>query len=151
MQTSPCKDGSDALSYHKGAKGFSLIEVIVTLAIISIVVSMVSVSLANSLQIAKFSALSRAAADEVRVIRARALLDRQNVMIVTDNSPIPDTVMAKIMHLPLPQDWRTEGEAIEITAMGMCLGGKVRMISPQGRQITYAFQPPACIPERVTS
>ena len=131
--------------------GFSLMEVMVTLAIISIVVSLVTASLSNSLQSARFASLSKAAATEVRNYRAKALLLGQSAAIVTDTSAKPSSAIKNIWRLPLPEGWTTEGYAIEISPSGMCLGGKILMINPKGRRALYRFDPPECVPKRVAA
>lgn len=129
--------------------GFSLMEVMVTLAIISIVVSMATVSLSNSLESARFASLSKAAANEVQNFRAKALLLGQNAIIATDTSTLPIAVIDNVWRLPLPEGWSTEGDAIALTPSGMCLGGQILMINPKGRQVMYDFAPPKCTPKRV--
>ena len=122
-----------------------------TLAIISIVVSLTTASLSSSLRSARFSSQSKAAAAEVRNYRARALLLGQSAIIVTDTSTPPDIPIPNVWRLSLPEGWRTEGEAIALTQSGMCLGGKILMISPQGRRALYAFEAPACQPVRIAA
>lgn len=131
--------------------GFSLMEVLVTLAIISIVVSLTTASLSNSLRSARFSSQSKAAAAEVRNYRARALLLGQSAIIATETSDPPAITIPNIWHLPLPEGWRTEGKAIALTPSGMCLGGEILMISPQGRRALYTFEAPECRPQRVAA
>jgi prepilin-type N-terminal cleavage/methylation domain-containing protein len=148
MKTSPCKDSTVGLH---GCAGFSLIEVMVTLAIISIVVSVSTVALSNSLQGARFAAQSKAAVNEMRNFRARALLAGQSAVIITDTSADPSAFIQNIWRLPLPEDWRVEGEAIDISASGMCLGGDLTITGPHGRRVEYRFSPPQCIPERIAA
>ncbi len=124
-------------------------EVMVTLAIISLVVSIAIASLSTSMESARFSSLSKAAAAEMRNFRAKALLMGQSAIIVTDTADASKTGIENIWRLPLPDDWRTEGDAIGITPSGLCLGGQIRMISPSGRQALYEFSPPKCIPQRL--
>jgi len=131
--------------------GYSLMEVLVTLAIISIVVSLSTASLSSSLQSARFSSQSKAAAAEVRSFRAKALLLGQNAIIATETSAPPETTILNVWHLSLPEGWRTEGEAIAMTPSGMCLGGEILIISPQGRRALYRFTAPECRPVRVAA
>lgn len=145
----PCTNLHTSAAQTNG--GFSLMEVMVTLAIISIVVSLTTASLSSSLQSARFSSQSKAAAAEVRNYRAKALLLGQSAVIVTDTSDPPDTAIANVWHLSLPKGWRTEGEAIALTPSGMCLGGRILMINPQGRRALYDFSAPECRPLRVAA
>ncbi len=131
--------------------GFSLLEVLVTLAIIGLIVSLATVSLSSSLESARFSSTAKAAAAEVRTLRARALLRGQSAVIITDTSAEPSASIANVWRVSLPEDWRTEGSAIGITPSGMCLGGEITIISPKGRRAIYAFAPPDCLPIRQTT
>jgi prepilin-type N-terminal cleavage/methylation domain-containing protein len=144
-------DQRKLIARETGIDGFSLMEIMVTLAIISIVVSLVTASLSNSLQSARFAALTKAAVAEVRNYRAKALLSGQSAVIVTDTSASPSKSIKNIWRLPLPPKWTTEGAAIEISPSGMCLGGEILMINPRGRRALYRFDPPECIPKRVAA
>lgn len=150
MPTSPCSFAMNTASGNRNA-GFSLLEVMVTLAIIGIIVTMATVSLSSSLESARFSSISKAAADQVRTLRARALLRGQNATIITNTAAKPSAAIVNVWQLSLPQNWRTEGAAIDITASGMCLGGQITIISPKGRRAMYAFAPPYCLPVRLTT
>ncbi|MDQ7018983.1 MAG: prepilin-type N-terminal cleavage/methylation domain-containing protein [Robiginitomaculum sp.] len=144
-------DQQHMIATAPGNTGFSLMEVMVTLAIISIVVSLATASLSNSLQSARFASLSKAAATEVRNYRAKALLLGQSAVIVTDTSEPPTETIRNVWRLSLPKGWKTQGDAIEITPSGMCLGGEILMINPKGRRALYRFAPPECIPKRVAA
>lgn len=126
-------------------------EVMITLAIISIVVSIATVNLSGSLQGARFASQSKAAAREIVNYRAKALLLGQSAAIVTDTSfPLPDNI-SNIWRLPLPDGWNIQGNAIMISPSGMCLGGHIRLIGPHGRKADYDFAPPNCTPERIAA
>jgi len=144
-------DQQHRIATAPGNAGFSLMEVMVTLAIISIVVSLATASLSNSLQSARFASLSKAAAAEIRNYRAKALLLGQSGAVVTDTSEPPSPAIQNIWRLSLPKGWKTQGEAINMTPSGMCLGGEILMISPHGRQALYRYEPPQCIPVRVAA
>ncbi len=152
MPIFPCKALASATTtlprQTQAPNGFSLLEVLVTLAIISVIVSVTTVSLSSNLEGARFSSEAKAAVAQIRNYRARALLMGQSTVVVTDTSEEPSEFINNVWRLALPEGWHTEGQAIGITASGMCLGGRVMIVGPTGRRATYTFSPPDCIPKR---
>lgn len=127
--------------------GFSLLELIVVLAIMSILLSLVSVRLFQSIEQANFVKSSRTAISSLQSVRARASLDRNSYLIVTDNSQIrerPGYDEDQIRYFDLPDGIAVYGEPIEILGSGFCKGGRLRFESESGQAVTFDLEAPDC-------
>jgi len=131
--------------------GFSLLELLVVLAIMSIVLSLAGARMFSSLESTRFFRTADAAVADVIRLRAEAMLGNESLTLITDSTPAESAADAPRKHrrLNVPAGWRVSGAPVTISAAGVCGGGQLRLQSPQGRQIDYRLSPPKCTPERL--
>lgn len=133
--------------------GFSLLEMLVVLAIMGLVLSLVGVRLARSVESTRFVRQSEANLDHITKFRAEALLKRKALFVVSPQTPkivtrnIPKDA---IRVLPFEKNWDVDGDIIRITPSGLCLGGKLDITGPAGRKAQYELVPPLCTMKRNT-
>lgn len=131
--------------------GFSLLEMLVVLAIMALMLSIISTGMARTLESARFDRVSEAAMADIRLLRTRAMLDKQPVWLVPfgDENVQTGFQSSRVKRLDLPEGWVSRGEIIAISSAGMCRGGQVSIESAEGRKAFYKLIPPRCEPERV--
>lgn len=131
--------------------GFSLLELLVVLAIMSIVLSLAGVRMLNSLDGARFNRTADAAVADLLILRADAMLGGHALVLLTDTARVDNDIIPpdKQRRLALPQGWRVEGDAITVSATGVCGGGRLRLVGPTGRRIDYVLTPPKCTATRL--
>ena len=127
--------------------GFSLLEVLVVLAIMGLMLSVVSVRLVRTAESVQFTKTADAIISDVVILRAKAVLNDEARILVTDESrvqqlPKAQKKMARLFNLP--EGWRAEGDDIFISRTGVCIGGAVTFEDETGRKINYDLQPPMC-------
>ena len=135
---------------HKQA-GFSLLELLVVLAIMGLMLSVISVRLIHTIESAYFNRTADAAIADVLILRAEAVLENERRLLITDTSRIEqlnDVEKKAIRRLELPKDWRSEGDPIHISHTGTCLGGEITVLNDEGRRVIYKLSPPKCIARR---
>ncbi len=133
------------------SSGFSLLEMLIVLAILGILLSLVSVRLVNSLESARFVKTSENAISDIRLIRLRAMLDMKDVEIHSSskiNRPLPIEQNKVIKFLDVPKDWNVAGDILYISKAGTCSGGTMTISDNNGRRAIYYMSPPKCNAER---
>ena len=127
--------------------GFSVLEMLVVLVIMGLMLSLVGARMMTSLDATRFARTVDAAAADIRLIRADAMLTREPRYIVTDtsmrSSDLDAIPKAHIRALSVPADWRVAGGTIYIAPSGVCTGGTLR-ITGGGRMADYAVTAPKC-------
>lgn len=134
-------------------QGFSLLELMVVLAIMGIMLSLVGARLNENIEGSRFIRTSEAAMADVLMVRADAIMNAQ------PRSLIPHSTRAKklegrraenMRRFDVPEGWRVEGEIIEISPSGVCSGGVLAVTNPQGRRVVFRLRAPRCTPERLS-
>lgn len=127
--------------------GFSLLEMLVVLAIMAVALSVVGASMMRSIEATRFARSADAAIASLLSLRADAMLASEARVILPDNansqarSHFPQTTQRR---LAMPAGWRAEGDIIQISPSGICKGGAVRLYNAGGRFRDYALLPPKC-------
>lgn len=134
--------------------GFSVLEMLVVLVIMGLMLSLVGARMMTSLDATRFARTVDAAAADIRLIRADAMLTRQPRYIVTDksmrSSELENIPKSHIRALTVPSDWRVAGGTIYIAPSGVCTGGQIR-ITGGGRAADYAITAPKCAVTRIAA
>lgn len=133
-------------------EGFSLLEILVVLAIMGLLLSVVSVRMFAMIDSTRFIRETELALSALKAHRAEALLRKHPVLIVTDT---PDTDAVKninsdyIRTFTIEETWSVEGPPVKITSGGVCTGGPLTFKDNNGREISYSLALPNCQPERI--
>jgi len=127
--------------------GFSLLEILVVLALMGIMLSVVSVRLVGTAESVYFKKTADDIMANILPLRANAILnDEPRILTLTANSvqrlPLSQRKIARPINLP--EGWRVEGDDIFISKTGVCFGGDITLSDNTGRRASYKFVPPAC-------
>lgn len=131
--------------------GFSLLEVMVSLAILALAVAIVLPSLSASLASASRQAVRADLARQIVEYRLRAH-DLSVALVLADPSPFvrgeaSDKAQALQVHLSLPAGWRYRvRHPIIFSQDSDCSGGDVILEHDGGEQMTIALEPGQCLP-----
>ena len=134
-------------TYHHKQEGFSLIEILVVLAIMGVMLSLVSVNLVRTISSVRFVKTSEAAIADIKLMRAEAMLNRESRIMLTQDTQI--NTVAKMNQTQLrsynvPEGWIVKGAPIKILKSGACLGGTISFTSPEGRFAEFTLVAPKC-------
>lgn len=132
--------------------GFSLLELLVVLAIMSVMLSLAGATMIKNIESTRFARTADAVMAEVLTIRADAVLTGAPRVIVSQNRGTPqntDINPAHIRRLSLPNGWQILGDPVQISERGICGGGRLRVIAPSGRRAEYALSAPKCAATRI--
>ena len=127
--------------------GFSLMEILVVLAIMGLMLSVVSVRLVRTIESAYFSKTADAAMADLLLLRADAVLTGQSRILITDTSRLQelnDFQKKTTRRFNLPEGWSANGEQIFISRTGACFGGNIAIADNEGRRAVYTLTPPRC-------
>jgi len=139
---------------RRGDGGFSLLEMLVVLAILGIVLSLAGSRMIGSLESARFARLSDAAMAEILIVRAEAMLSGEPRVIVThtmSRSDIESVPERYLKAFTLPQGWSVAGAPIQIAPSGICKGSALRITSNKRRIADYQLSAPYCEAVRVAA
>lgn len=134
-------------------QGFSLLELMVVLAIMGIMLSLVGVRLNENIESSRFMRTSEAAMADVLMVRAEAIMSAQPRSLIphsAQSETLKDRRAETLRRFDVPRGWRVEGEIIEISPSGVCSGGILAVTNPQGRRMVYRLRAPRCTPERLS-
>jgi len=134
--------------------GFSLLEVVVVLAIMGLILSIVGQRAVQNIESAYFVNTSESVLADVTFWKIDANVNQQpRIIEMTVSAPQNWTEQEKlnIRTLDLPEGWISEGEPIRISSTGMCFGGQVTLEDQNGRRIAYELTPPHCERRRIVS
>jgi len=120
--------------------GYSLLEVIVVVAILAVAGAVATPSLVRTLERQKAHAAVRAADRVMAELRVESF---------TDASPIPTDAVATRLGEAMPEGWSVNllGEPA-FNAAGWCEGGRLVVTSDRGRRWGFALEPGPCRPTR---
>ena len=131
--------------------GFSLLEILIVLAIMGVMLSIAGSRMLSSIESARFSRLVGAAIANIRLIRADAMLTANPRIILTSNQPTSELPPSQWRSLAVPDGWVVIGSQIHIASSGVCLGGNVRIISTDGRFADYEILAQKCEVRRIVN
>ena len=133
--------------------GFSLLEIIVVLAIMALMLSLVGARMVNTIDSNSFIRTSEAAVADVLIVRSDAMLSGEPRSFVT-HSVNEDEMQARglqsLRRFDVPEGWTVEGDVIDISPSGVCTGGYISIKNAQGRKVVFRLSPPKCEPVRVS-
>lgn len=121
------------------------------LAIMGLVLSLVGARMIGNIESQRFIRTAEAAVADVLIIRADAILNAEPRTLITQsrNTGV-DERREFTRRFDIPQDWRVEGDNINISASGVCSGGLIAFTNSQGRRIVYRLDPPRCTAQRLS-
>ena len=146
-------------SLHKKAPnlsveaGFSLLEIIVVLAIMALMLSLVGARMVSAIESNSFIRTSEAAIADILLVRSDAVLSGETRSFVTHSTAAAEMEARDLQSLrrfDVPEDWTVEGDIIDISASGVCSGGYISIQNSQGRKVVFQLSPPKCEPVRVS-
>lgn len=138
----------------KNERGFTLLEVLVVLAIFGIILSLAGARMMGSIESARFARLSDAIMAEVLVVRAEAMLSNEPRVIATQTmsrADIESVPTAYLKRFTLPEGWSVTGAPVHITQSGICQGANLRIMSDKQRIADYLLKPPYCEATRLAA
>lgn len=133
--------------------GFSLLEIMVVLAIMGLMLSLVGARMVNSVESNSFIRTSEAAIADVLLVRSDAMLSGESRSFVTHSAAERDIKARDLQSLrrfDVPENWTVEGDIIDISPSGVCSGGYISISNSQGRKAMFKLTPPKCEPVRVS-
>jgi prepilin-type N-terminal cleavage/methylation domain-containing protein len=125
----------------KSERGFSLIEMIVTLAIMAFALSVTVPPIVRMVEAAAFREGIDLFSREVENIRVQAFIN--GASIIFDPAAPASGPLASARSLAA-QGWTFSGDPIAATALGVCLGGAVTVRTPDERSATLTVSAPDC-------
>ena len=147
----PRKTQRKARKPHQQA-GFSLLEMLVVLAILGVVTTMVSVRMVTSMEASRFARTADASIAHFKTLRAEALMDNISLFVVAKDT-LPADVRAyqsdQLRRFDVPEGWTVAGGGIRISKTGFCQGGRVLLQGPSGRKAEYDVSAPDCHATRI--
>lgn len=132
--------------------GFSLLEIIVVLAIMGLMLSLVGARMINTIESNSFIRTADAAIADILLVRSDAMLNGESRAFVTHsvlNTELDSRNLQSLRRFDVPEDWIVEGQTIDISPSGVCSGGYISIRNSQGRLVVYRLNPPKCNPIRV--
>lgn len=143
-QTYPHKDSSTSES------GFSLLEMLVVLAIMSMLVTLVSPSLISNISSIRFQKTAEASVKELKQFRVRAIIEGKGYVFKSRDTKRDDIISLEQQYFNVPANWSVVGETVKILPSGVCLGGEVTFLDNKSRQVTYFIEDFTCSSRRIT-
>ncbi len=124
-----------------GQHGFSLIELLVAMAIMGVALAVISPSIFRNLDAVRFSTAHDALLREIRALRVRALLEKR----VYAFPPEGEDPFFQLENTP-PEGWTAsvDGDPIYFLETGICLGGTITVTNGKGRFRRTVFAAPDC-------
>lgn len=118
--------------------GFSMLEILVALAIMSVVATLVTVSSISMVESMRERTELKSLVNDIEMYRYVALTRDKQVIVASDAA-------LNAQQLNLLPEWQvTATPAIVFSRHGTCTTGAVKMISPRGRTYDYLLVPQAC-------
>ena len=133
-------------------RGFSLLEILVVLAIMGLLLSVVSVRMFSMIESTQFIRQSEASLADLKRHRADALLGKHGIAVVSNPSDAQTITALPAQYIRVfkhPEGGVIEGAPVFITRGGVCRGGPITFSDGTNRKISYMLQPPNCRPERM--
>lgn len=121
------------------ARGFSLLEILVAMAIMGLLLAVAAPALGRHLEALSFDREADRVLRDVRALRLRALMERREIVFDPET---PETHLG-----PLPERLRLSGDKIVFLSTGACIGGDLTVEAINGRRRDIALTPPRCARE----
>ena len=131
--------------------GFSLLEILVVLAIMSIMMVLVGTRMTSAIEATRFFRTVENAVADVQTIRVQSMLTQYEHILVTEDQSQPsykEWQDVRLISYDVPSDWKVEGDIIKISKRGFCSGGTISFTNPEGRKASYVVLEPSCAAER---
>lgn len=122
-------------------EGFSLLEILVVLAIMALLAAVSAPPLARLLDSAEFRSRTDGAARDISQIRVAAFLQGRPFVFAPD---APEAAPVDSIREMAAQGWLFRGDPIAASTAGVCSGGEITMVAPNGRAATFVFTAPDC-------
>jgi len=132
--------------------GFSLLEILVVLAIMSIMLVFVGTRMTTVIDATRFIRTAESAVADLQTLRVQSMLTQYEHIVVTQDHTIPPLKAwqdVRIISYDVPIDWKVGGDVIIISKHGLCGGGVVSFTSPEGRKVSFNLSAPSCSAERL--
>jgi prepilin-type N-terminal cleavage/methylation domain-containing protein len=117
--------------------GLSLLEIIVAMALLSIVMTLSVQSGAEMLERWQYRAMVKDVRNQIAGLPLKASLERRPVELAS----LPGR------DIGLPEGWTIEEQApLVFSRSGLCSAAEFALIDPSGRRHTFTVNPPDCLP-----
>jgi len=124
--------------------GFSLLEILVVLAIMSILLSIGGSYMLGTMASVRFSQTSDAAISDILLYRHEAYVQGKEYYVVNHENDLQDLRSAEIVKLNVPEGWKVSGDIIYISSRGLCMDGTLNVEDTEGRSANYKILFPLC-------
>jgi len=129
-------------------RGFSLLEILIVLALLGLVIGITTPRLAVYAQALQFSKKSQAAIYALKRYRADAVLRKRALWIVFEdtNLPLQRRNDVDVVPFEIPEGWSVSGAPLYISAAGHCRGSREVVLSDNAvqRRAVYEVLAPDC-------
>ena len=124
----------------KGDGGYSLLELLVVLAITSLVIGVAGARVGTAVEAARFRQVAEGTLSDLQLLRARAWLDGERIDVIgADGNTVFD----------LPDGVTASGTPLTISPTGTCPDAQLTIASEDGRTARYQILAPDCRPQRL--
>jgi len=118
--------------------GFSLLEILVALAILSVTATLVTVSSISMVESMRERTTLREIVHDIELYRYRALARDKQIIIGAD-------VAANAALLGVSSDWRVQASpSVVFSRHGTCTTGSIELVTPRGQELSYMVVPQTC-------
>jgi prepilin-type N-terminal cleavage/methylation domain-containing protein len=139
-------DAARGPAARRGAAGFTLVEMLVVLAILGLLAALAFPALTRAYDRARFAFGRDSIERAIDLLPLRAYGEARRLVLDYANGAPPAEPVPETVRLPLPEGWRARTEEpIVYTETGVCLGGALSLALGQ-ETYTYALDPPRCRP-----
>ncbi len=131
---------------NSGERGFTLIEILVVLILVGLMMGVVVPNLEATLRSARFSSQRRTILSELDGLSYRAYITGRPIVLgsPTAGDATPPASPPRYRP-PLPAGWRLDiPKPITFAFNGLCSGGRIALIQPDGARETLTLKPPRC-------
>jgi len=127
--------------------GFTLLEVLVVLAIVSLVIAVAGAPTIKFYESARLKVVSQRIAEDIATLRFEAAILQQTLVF-------PDDFIARSQrggpnNQEIPPGWKLEGDQIVFLPTGICLGGEITITDAAARSVKFLLPSPYCTPKRL--
>lgn len=136
---------------HPSQLGFSLLEILVVLAIMSTMLVLVSSRMTSAIEATRFFRTVDNAVSDIQTLRVQSMLTQYEHILLTEDQPRPSYKVwqdVRLISYDIPPDWIIEGDIIKISKQGLCSSGIISFISTDGRKASYDVKGPSCTVKR---